>query len=71
MTPASLARIDVPAAPPGPSVIDRYRALKDASKVTPDDRDLDDMQRFYLQCGSDEEVAKVTADVLRARRALV
>jgi phage terminase small subunit len=68
LTPASLARIDVPAAPAGPSAIDRYRALKNGSKVTPDDADLDDMQRFYLRHGTDAEKEKVTADVLEDRR---
>ena len=68
LTPASLARIDVPAAPTGPSAIDRYRALKNGSKVTPTDPDLDDMQRFYLQHGTDAEKEKVVADVLEDRR---
>jgi phage terminase small subunit len=68
LTPASLARIDVPAAPAGPSAVDRYRALKNGSKVTPTDPDLDDMQRFYLQHGTDAEKEKVIAEVLEDRR---
>ena len=68
LTPASLARIDVPAAPAGPSVIDRYRAKKNGSKVTPTDPDLDDMQRFMLLHGTDDEKARVTAEVLEDRR---
>jgi phage terminase small subunit len=68
MTPASLARIDVPAAPAGPSLVDRYRALKNGSKVTATDPDLDDMQRFYLRHGTDAEKERVTAEVLDNRR---
>jgi phage terminase small subunit len=68
LTPASLARIDVPSAPAGPSAIDRYRALKNGSKVTPTDPDLDDMQRFFLQHGTEAEKEKVIADVLEDRR---
>jgi phage terminase small subunit len=68
LTPASLARIDVPAAPAGPSLVDRYRALKNGSKVTPDDPDLDDMQRFHLRHGTEAEKERVTAEVLDNRR---
>jgi len=68
LTPASLARIDLPAAPDGPSLVDRYRAKKNGSKVTPTDPDLDDMQRFMLLHGTDEEKARVTAEVLEDRR---
>jgi phage terminase small subunit len=68
LTPASLARVDLPAAPAGPSAVDRYRALKNGSKVTPADPDLDEMQRFYLQHGTDAEKQKVIAEVLADRR---
>jgi phage terminase small subunit len=68
LTPASLARIDVPQRPAGPSLIDAFRAKRDASKVTPDDADLDDMQRFQLLHGTDAEKAAVVADVLENRR---
>jgi phage terminase small subunit len=68
LTPASLARIDVPAAPAGPSLVDRYRALKNASKVTPDDRDLTAEQRHTLLYGTDDEKAAVVADVIDCRK---
>jgi phage terminase small subunit len=68
LTPSSLARIDVPAAPAGPSLVDRYRALKNASKVTPDDRDLTAEQRHTLLYGTDDEKAAVVADVIDCRK---
>lgn len=68
LTPASLARIDVPATSSGPSAIDRFIAKKNGDRVTPDDRDLDDMQRFTLLHGTDEEKAAVVASVLEDRR---
>jgi hypothetical protein len=68
LTPASLARIDVPAAPAGPSLVDRYRALKNASMVTPDDRDLTAEQRHTLLYGTDDEKAAVVADVIDCRK---
>ena len=68
LTPASLARIDVPAGPAGPSAIDRFIAKKNGDRVTPADRDLDDMQRFLLTHGTDEEKAQVVAEVLAERR---
>jgi phage terminase small subunit len=62
LTPSSLARIDVPqrrggafASGPGPT-------------VSPDDADLDDMQRFQFLHGTDAEKAAVVADVLENRR---
>ena len=68
LTPASLARIDVPAGPTGPSAIDRFIAKKNGDRVTPDDRDLDDVQRWTLRHGTDEEKAAVVAAVLADRR---
>ena len=68
LTPASLARIDVPQRPAGSSIIDKFRAKRDASRVTPDDDDLDDMQRFTLLHGTDAEKAAVVADVLEDRK---
>jgi hypothetical protein len=68
LTPASLARIDVPQRPAGPSLIDKFLAKRDAAKVTVDDVDLDDMQRFQLLHGTDTEKAQVVADVLDSRR---
>lgn len=70
LTPASLGRIDVPAAPVGPSVIDRFRAKRDAAKVTPDDHDLTPEQRHTLLCGTDDEKAAVVADVVEDREIL-
>jgi phage terminase small subunit len=68
LTPSSLARIDVPAAPVGPSVIDRFRAKRDAANVTPDDRDLTPEQRHVLLYGTDDEKAAVVADVIEDRK---
>lgn len=67
LTPASLARIDVPDTPTGPSEVDRFIAKKNGDRVTPDDRDLDDMQRFMLRHGTDDEKARVTAQVIGQR----
>lgn len=68
LTPASLARIDVPVGPAGPSAIDRFIAKKNGDLVTPDDRDLDDMQRFTLRHGTDTERAATIAQVIENRR---
>lgn len=68
LTPASLARIDVPATSSGPSAIDRFIAKKNGDRVTPDDRDVDEMQRFTLIYGTADEKARVTAEVLENRR---
>ena len=68
LTPASLARIDVPTGPPGPSAIDRFLAKKNGDRVTPDDRDLDELQRWTLQYGSDDDKARVVAEVQENRR---
>jgi phage terminase small subunit len=68
LTPASLARVDVPTEPEGPSVIDRYVALKNGSKVTPADRDLTAAQRRTLLYGTEDEKAAVVAAVVDARK---
>jgi phage terminase small subunit len=68
LTPSSLSRIDVPAAPAGPSVVDRFIAKKAGSKVTPDDRDLTPEQRHTLLYGTDDEKAAVVADVVTDRK---
>lgn len=68
LTPASLARIDVPAAPAGPSLIDKFIAKRAGSKVTPDDRDLTPEQRHTLLYGTPAEKAAVVADVAEDRR---
>lgn len=68
LTPASLARIDVPAAPAGPSIIDRFVAKRAGSVVTPDDRDLTPEQRHTLLYGTDADKAAVVADVVDDRR---
>jgi phage terminase small subunit len=67
LTPASLARIDVPAAPAGPSMIDRFIAKKAGSKVTPDDRDLTPEQRHTLLYGTEAEKAAVVVGVRKDR----
>jgi len=68
LTPASLARIDVPTTPPGPSVIDRFVAKRAGSKVTPDDRDLTPGQRHTLLYGTEAAKAAVVADVVEDRK---
>ena len=70
LTPASLARIDVPPAPSMPSAIDVFRARRKLSCVSPTDPDLDDLQRLTLEQGTDEEKAVVVAQVLEDRRIL-
>lgn len=71
LTPASLSRIDIPDEPAGPSAIDRYRALKNGSVVTPNDPDLNELQRYYLRrSGDDSDKARTVAEVLAARRML-
>jgi phage terminase small subunit len=62
LTPASLARIDVPQRQPGGGV-------RDMSAVSPDDPDLDDLQRFKLIDGTPAEKAEVIDEVLADRRA--
>lgn len=61
LTPASLARIDVPQRPAG-------AVMRDMSKVSPDDPDVDDVRRFFLTHGTDAEKAAAVADVLDDRR---
>jgi hypothetical protein len=68
LTPASFSRIDVPTGPAGPSAIDRFIAKKNGNRVTPDDRDLDEFQRWTLQYGSDADKARVIAEVQENRR---
>lgn len=65
LTPASLARIDVPQRPAGV-----HCGKRDMSTVSPDDPDLDDLQRFKLLEGTPAEKAEVVDDVLTDRRIL-
>ena len=67
LTPASLSRVDVPAAPAGPSMIDRFVAKRAGSVVTPSDRDLTPDQRQTLLYGTDAEKAAVVAAVVDER----
>lgn len=67
LTPASLSRIDVPQRPTGPSLIDKFRARRDAARVSPDDDDVDEVQRLQLLHGTDAEKAAVVASVLEDR----
>lgn len=60
LTPASLARIDIPQRPSGGS----------ASTVSPTDGDLDELQRYTLVHGTEDEKAAVVAAVLDARSVL-
>jgi len=68
LTPASLARIDVPAAPAGPSLIDRFRAKRNGDRVTPDDADVTAEQRHVLLFGTEDEKAAVVADIVEDRK---
>ena len=61
LTPASLARIDVPQGLARPGAAS-------TTTVSPTDTDLDDLQRFTLEHGTDAEKVEVTADVLENRR---
>lgn len=63
LTPASLARIDVPSRPASVGV-------RDPSTVSPDDPDVDDVQRFKLLHGTAAEKAEVVKDVLVVRSIL-
>lgn len=63
LTPASLARIDVPQRQPG-------GVVRDMSAVSPVDPDLDDLQRFTLTNGTAAERAAAVDDVLENRRIL-
>jgi phage terminase small subunit len=65
LTPASLARIDVPKRPAGVPY-----GKRDMSIVSPDDPDVDDMQRFHLTHGTAAEKAAAVDDVLENRRLL-
>lgn len=68
LTPASLARIDVPTDPSGPSEIDRFVARRAGTKVTRDDRDLSAVQRHTLLYGTEPEKGAVVDDVVQKRR---
>jgi len=61
LTPASLARIDVPQRPAG-------IGMGNTATVSPNDADVDDMQRFHLLHGNEAEKATVIDDVLENRR---
>lgn len=67
LTPAALARCDIPQRPAGPSIIDQFRAKRDASRVTPDDDDLDEVQRLQLLHGTEADRKAVIASVLEDR----
>jgi len=68
LTPASLARIDVPERPAGVSAFGRVAADERDDRVTPDDRDLSDEQRFTLLYGTATEKARVRDEVLAGRQ---
>lgn len=70
LTPASLGRIDVPQRPAGPSLIDKFRARRDASRVKADDDDLTDEQRHALLAGTPAERAAAEQEVTMFRQIL-
>jgi phage terminase small subunit len=66
---ASDARLPVEPPPREPSVIDRFRAMKQSmSRVTPEDRDLTPEQRHTMLYGTPAEKKAVTADVIEDRK---
>lgn len=65
---ASDCRLPTEPPPPGPSLIDRFRAMRDSSRVTADDPDLTPEQRHTLRYGTAEEKQAVTEDVREDRR---
>jgi P27 family predicted phage terminase small subunit len=66
---ASDARLPAEPPPQQLSVIDKFRAMKQARvEVSPDDADLTPAQRQMLRHGTAAERAAVTADVLADRR---
>lgn len=70
LTPASLSRCDVPQRPATSSVLDKFRARRDAARVSPDDADLTPEQRHALLHGTVAEQAAARRDVVEDRRML-
>jgi len=70
LTPASVHRVDLPqaASASGSGIIDKFRAQRDADRVTPDDPDLTADQRRVLLAGTDRERAAVISDIREDRR---
>ncbi len=66
---ASDARLPAEPPPREPSVIDRFRAMKQSmSRVTPEDHDLTSEQRHTMLYGTPAEKKAVTADVIEDRK---
>jgi P27 family predicted phage terminase small subunit len=65
---ASDARLPAEPPPPTLSVIDRFRAIRDSARVSPDDPDLTPEQRHTLRFGTAAEKQAVIEDVREDRR---
>jgi len=65
---ASDCRLPTEPPSPAPSIIDRFRAIQDNSRVTADDPDLTPEQRHTLRHGTAAEKQAVTEDVRDDRR---
>jgi phage terminase small subunit len=68
LTPASLARIDVPASRACSFASHQSVAPLSLKEVTPDDQDVDDLESFLLRYGGDDQKATIVAEVLEDRR---
>lgn len=69
LTAASLARIDLPASGPaaGVGVVASFM-LRRKTSVDLDDPDVDGLERFFIQHGSEDERRKAEQTILQARR---
>jgi phage terminase small subunit len=65
---ASDCRLPTEPPPPAPSIIDRFRAIRDNSRVTADDPDLTPEQRHTLRYGTAAEKQAARADILEDRK---
>lgn len=65
---ASDARLPAEPPPAGPSIIDRFRAIRGGSTVSPSDPDLTPEQRHVLLYGTPEEKQAVVENVRYDRR---
>jgi len=72
LTSASLSRVDLPASPAGsgPGVIAGFM-LRRKKTVDLDDADVDGLERFFLEHGTEGERRDAEAAILKARRAAV
>lgn len=65
---ASDCRLPTEPPPPAPSIIDRFRAIRDSSRVTADDPDLTPQQRHALRFGTPAEKQAARDDILEDRK---